>query len=213
MAARIVGNLDVLDMSQVPLNGTDHISFHDVRVIDVELQPQIAGVHRLDDFRIRRTAAEIPGQIVPDVVVARLGHAAEEIGRRHDEARRAEPALHGARLRERLLHRVERTVSGEALHGHHVVPVGLRGEDQARADELAVEKDRARAALALLAGVLGAGQLEAIAQGRQEALTRPDVRLARLAVPYTRERGRLRPIGATERFGSLLLAGVGYRGS
>lgn len=40
-----------------------------------------------------------------------------------------------------------------------------------------------------------------------------DARLARLAVPYTRERGRLRPIGATERFGELLLAGVGYRGS
>jgi CubicO group peptidase (beta-lactamase class C family) len=40
-----------------------------------------------------------------------------------------------------------------------------------------------------------------------------DARLARLAVPYTLERGRLRPIGATERFGGLLLAGVGYRGS
>ena len=68
---------------------------------------------------------------------------------------------------------------GDALDRDDVVPVGLRCEDEARADERAVEQHRARAALALLAGVLRAGQLELLAQGEEEALAAPDVGLAR----------------------------------
>ena len=41
------------------------------------------------------------------------GAAGEQVGRRDDQARRAEAALHGARLGERLLHGVEPSVAGE----------------------------------------------------------------------------------------------------
>ena len=63
---------------------------------------------------------------------------------------RRTPAARGAARRR----------SAEALDRDDLVPVGLRGEHEAGADELAVEEHRARAALALLAGVLRAGQLE-----------------------------------------------------
>ena len=68
---------------------------------------------------------------------------------------------------------------GEPLDRDDLVPVGLRGEHEARADERAVEEHGARAALALLAGVLRAGQAELLAQREEQALAAPDVGLAR----------------------------------
>src|SRR2546423_1169771 len=67
------------------------------------------------------------------------------------------------------------------------VAFGLRREHEARADQLPVEKDGAGAALALLAGVLRAGEPEALAQGEEEALALPDVGLHLLAVDRERE--------------------------
>ena len=102
----------------------------------------------------------------------------EQVGGRDDEAGRAEAALHRAGLDERLLDAVEPVLAGEALDGDDLVTVRLRGEHEARADELAVEQHRARAALALLAGVLRTGQAEPLAERVEEALARPDVGLA-----------------------------------
>jgi hypothetical protein len=51
----------------------------------------------------------------------------------------------------------------------------LRCRDQAGASRQAVQQHGARAALALLAGVLAAGQAESLAQREQQALARPDV--------------------------------------
>ena len=107
-----------------------------------------------------------------------LGHAVEQVGGRDDEARRAEAALHGAGLDERLLHRVQPSPSRQPLDRDDLVPVGLRGEHEARAHELAVEQHRARPALALLARVLRAGQPEPLAQRVEQALALPDVGLA-----------------------------------
>ena len=94
----------------------------------------------------------------------------------------AEATLDGACLHERLLDAVETVVGAQPLDRRHLVPVRLGREHEAGADELAVEKDGAGAALALLAGVLRAGQLERVAERRQQALARPDVCLARLSV-------------------------------
>ena len=77
---------------------------------------------------------------------------------------------------------VQLPVLAQPLHGHDLVPLGLRGEDEARAHELPVEEHRAGAALALLARVLRAGQAQLLAQREEEALAGPDVGLARLAV-------------------------------
>ena len=53
----------------------------------------------------------------------------EQVGGRNDQPRRAEPALHGTSLGERLLHRVQLPVPREPLDRDDVVAVGLRGED------------------------------------------------------------------------------------
>src|SRR5258706_6178866 len=60
-------------------------------------------MHRLDDFRVGRTAAQIAGEVVPYVVVAGIGSLHKELVSHQDEARRAETALEGSRLDEGLL--------------------------------------------------------------------------------------------------------------
>ena len=85
---------------------------------------------------------------------------------------------------------------GEPFDGDDLVPFGLRGEDEARAHERAVEQHRARAALALLAGVLRAVEAEALAQRVEQALALPDVRLAPLAVDGQLELHRVRHLSS-----------------
>ena len=67
-------------------------------------------------------------------------------------------------LAERLLERVQRVAVGEAFDGRDVGAVGLDGEHQARPDGFAVDEHGARAAHAVLAPEVGAGQLEILAQ-------------------------------------------------
>src|SRR5262249_6760870 len=56
---------------------------------------------------IGRAAAEMAGKIRRDVVVARIGIGIEQLPHHQNEPRRAEAALKGACLDERLLHRIE----------------------------------------------------------------------------------------------------------
>ena len=67
-----------------------------------------ADLHRVDDLLVARASAEVAGQRLADVVLARVRNPSQEVGSRDHEARRTEPALHGSRLDERCLHRVER---------------------------------------------------------------------------------------------------------
>ena len=136
-----------------------------------------------------------------------LGVAREQVGRRDDEARRAEAALHGARLDERLLHAVQPVAVGEALDRRHLVPVGLRGEHEARADERAVEQHRARAALALLARVLRAGEAELLAQREEQRLALPAVGLALVAVDAQRDPHAQHPLERARRSARAARAG------
>ena len=124
---------------------------------------------------------------------------AQQRGGRDDEAGRAEAALHRAGRDERALHRVQLAVRREPLDRHDLAAVGLRAVHEARADELAVEQHRAGAALALLAGVLRAGQAESLAQHEEQALGAVDVGLAPLAVDrqLDPQRGTSRARGAS----------------
>src|SRR5690606_13135947 len=63
----------------------------------------------------------------------------------------------------------------QALHGDDLAALGLAGGDQAGAHRDAVQAHGARAALALLAGVLGTGQAQPFAQHVQQGLALPDV--------------------------------------
>jgi hypothetical protein len=99
----------------------------------------------------------------------------EQVVHGDDQARRAEAALHRALVHEGLLHRGEAAVRAEALDGGDLPAGGRRRQHQARAHEHAVDEHGARAALALLAGCLGAGQAEPLAQDVEQALAQPGV--------------------------------------
>ena len=142
---------------------------------------------RVEDLHVAGAAAEVARQRLADLVVARLRAVLEQVGRRDDEARRAEAALHRARLDERLLHAVQPVAVGEPLDRDHVVPVRLRRQHEARAHEHAVEQHRARAALALLARVLRARHVELLAQRVEQRLALPAVGLALDAVDAQRD--------------------------
>ena len=127
---------------------------------------------RVEDLLVARAAAEVAGERLADLGVASAtgcapaGRAWRRSGPacRSRTARRrprgTPPAPGAARPRRR------------ALDGHDRAPLGLPRRDQARAHEHAVEVDRARAALALLARVLGA-RAAAAARAARRAATRP----------------------------------------
>ena len=84
--------------------------------------------------------------------------------RLHDHSGRAEAALQGVALVERLLHRVQLPVAGEALDGGDLAAVGLDGEHRARLHALPVEVDGAGAAVAGVAPDDGSGLPEPFPQ-------------------------------------------------
>ena len=128
---------------------------------------------------VPRTAAQVAAQRVLDVVEGEpLAAVEQQSVQRHHDAGRAEPALRAAELDDRLLHGVE---SGKVatLDGHHVLAVHLGQRHQAGGDRLVADgvplqlpdQDRAGAAVALLAALLGAGQPLAVAHKVQHQQT------------------------------------------
>src|SRR6266702_5340064 len=59
-----------------------------------------------DDRLVTRASAEVARQRLPNVHCGRCCVASQQVVRRYDQARRAETALHGAGVEERLLHRM-----------------------------------------------------------------------------------------------------------
>lgn len=94
----------------------------------------------------------------------------QERNQRHQNSRRAEPALEGVRFVKRLLERMKVAAGREPLDGPDFVAVGLDREHQARADRFAVEQHGAGATDAVLAPHVGAGKVQFMAQevGEQE---------------------------------------------
>ena len=141
---------------------------------------QVDGV---EDLLVPGAAAEIPGERLADLVVA-TGRGRGAAG---PPPRRRSPGVQKPHCTAPASANASCTGCSvasprEPFDRDDVVAVRLCREDEARADELAVEEHRARAALALLARVLRAGKVEAVAERRQQALAGPDVRLAPLAV-------------------------------
>src|SRR5262245_39901176 len=101
-----------------------------------------------DDVVIAGTPAEIALEGVTDLGLRRPRGALQELVGRHDHARRAEPALQPVLLPEPLLDRMELAVLGQPLDGENLGPVRLDGEYRASLGRLAVDHDRAGAALA-----------------------------------------------------------------
>src|SRR5262245_57404657 len=138
--------------------------------------------HGLEDLLVARAAAQVARERLAHQRVGGFGLLFEEVGDGDDEPGRAEPALDGSGLDERLLDRMQRIAGGHPLDRPHLPLVGLRREYEARAHQLSVEPDRTRSALPLLAGVLRPGQAQVFPEEIEQAGTRPDVGLTPLAV-------------------------------
>src|SRR6185503_18696870 len=108
--------------------------------------------------------------------------AVDDVGRAHRDPGRADAALRAAARDQRALHRVQHLAAREALDGD----------------------DRARAALALAAALLGPGEPEVLAQHVEQAAPRRALDGAQLAVDLERDlhgasqRGRLRATSSGE---------------
>ena len=75
-------------------------------------------LHGLDDPAVAGAAADVAGQLLADLDArSGCGVAVEQGVGGHDQPGRAEPALHGAGVDERLLHVGRRARLGEALDG------------------------------------------------------------------------------------------------
>src|SRR6266700_509068 len=61
------------------------------------------GLHCLDDVHVTRTSAEVAFEAPADLILGRVGVLLEQVGRGHDEAGRAVPALQSVLIPEGLL--------------------------------------------------------------------------------------------------------------
>src|SRR5580658_1002653 len=138
---------------------------------------------RRDDVLVAGAAAEVAGDRLADLGLARIGVALQEHVRGHQHPRRAKTALQAVTVPERLLQRMELAALREPLDGRDRVAVGLDREHRARLDRaLAVEHDRADAAARRVAADVRAGQAERFAQEVGQQRARFDVALVRGAV-------------------------------
>jgi hypothetical protein len=118
-----------------------------------------AGVDRLDDGLVAGAPAQVRGDHLADLLLARLGPLGEEPLGEHQEAGSAEPALQRVVIGERPLQIVQFTAARPtATRPCGSAPLGLRREHQAGAYGPFVDQDRAGAADPVLAADVRTGQ-------------------------------------------------------
>ena len=100
----------------------------------------------------------------------------EHADRRADLAGGAVAALEAVVLDERGLQRVQRAGRAQAFDRHDLVALVHDGERQARVDAPAVDQHRAGAALPVVAALLGAGQVQVLAQRVEQRCPRDPAR-------------------------------------
>ncbi len=163
---------------------------------------QVDRAHALgggEDRAVAGAAAQVARQRVVGRLARRRMRVLVQAEQAHREAGRAEAALRPVALDERLLHRMERARRGaQALDGEHGLAVERGEETDAGVDRLPGERavaarlgddDRARAAVALGAAFLRAGELPRLAQpGKKRRLGRRAGDVDALAVQHEADR-------------------------
>src|SRR6266566_352474 len=133
------------------------------------------GLDGLDDVDVASTPAEVAFEAPADLVFGRVWVLFQEISRGHDESGRAVTALQSVLVPESLLDRVELITLGHAFDGRKAAAVRLDGEHRAALDRLAVDVDRAGAALAGVAADVRSGQTHDIPEVVHEQQPRFDL--------------------------------------
>src|SRR5688500_11797530 len=140
-------------------------------------------LHRLDDARVRAAAAQVAGERLPDLVVARALVGREQRGGFHDHAVDAVAALHRLLLDEGLLQRVRPLRGAQPFERDDLLAGGGRDRHAARAHGPAVDVHRTGAALREAASEARAVEIEIVAQRvEQRHLWIVDAQVVRLAV-------------------------------
>jgi hypothetical protein len=122
------------------------------------------------DLVVAGASAEVPGEFVANLLLGRVRVLVEKGFGRDKEARGANAALKGRMFEELLLEGVEAFGRGEAFHGENLSPLCFDGEYEARADDIAVEKDAAGAAVSGCTAFLRASEVEFVPQDFQQRL-------------------------------------------
>src|SRR5438132_11481594 len=144
-----------------------------VSAMGLSLSHRRGGVHhRAHDLVVPRAPAQVAGEPVADLGLRRVGHPLEEGLGGHEEPWGADAALERGALQELLLQRVQRLALGHALDGLDLAAGHLATQDQAGADQPAIQHDAARPAIAGRAAFLAADQIERVAQHVEQRVLR-----------------------------------------
>ena len=111
----------------------------------------------------------------------------KQILRRHQHARRAEPALQGVAIAERGLQISDLAAVGQSLDGLDRRAVGLHRQHQAGTNDLAVHAHGACTADPVLATDMRSGQLQLLAQKIRQIEPRQNLRGDALTVHLERD--------------------------
>ena len=137
---------------------------------------------RVDDLGVARAAAQVAAQVLADILLGWVRVLGQQGLGGHHHAGRAVAALDPEALGERPLHGIEFAVATQALDGDHLAAGGLHREHQARVRHLPVDEHGARRALALVAGPLGSGEPEVVADRVHQGAVRLDQQVVADAV-------------------------------
>src|SRR5258706_11210166 len=138
--------------------------------------------HRAHDLVVSGAPTQIAGQPVADLGLCGVGLLVEQRLAGHEKARRADAALERGIFQEALLQRMERLALGHALDRLDPMSADLAAQDEARADQPAVERDAAGATVAGATAFLAAGQMERVAKDVEQRLLRLAEELDRVPV-------------------------------
>src|SRR5262245_59659357 len=158
---------------------------------------RLRALDRAQDRDVSAAAALEARQRLAELRVRRPGVFLEHGGSGHDPAVDAVAALRHLLLDVRLLERVRLLGRAEAVDGGDALSRRGRYRHDARANRLALQMDRARAALREAATEMRVVQREIVAQGVQERHVRIDVDRDRLAVDDELDRGHDFLLGGT----------------
>ena len=128
--------------------GVDYEANRGVLTLDAGTREETVEVAALDDSHVTGAAAQVAGEGEADVVVRGVGVLCEERRGHHQHAGGAVAALGATVLDEGRLNGMVGVAVLEAFDGNDVGVAQLAGQNEARVHGLAVEVDRARAAVA-----------------------------------------------------------------
>src|SRR5829696_2994050 len=131
------------------------------------------GVEGGEDPAVAGTAAQVAGDGLTQRQLVGVGPTVQQVVHGHDHPGDAEAALDSALLHEGPLHIGQLALGAQPFDRADLAADRVGGQDAAGGDQDTVQHERAGAALALLAGILGTGQAEAFAQHVQQALADP----------------------------------------